>query len=271
MQTSGIIETYYPSFTKSEKVAADYILQEGYAKISELTLLEFSNLLNIGEATIVRFCRKMNLKGFQELKFMLAIDSEKEKQEDADKHEFIKNNLIQTIQTTDHMIVQKEVDKAIKLMEQATSVLFYGIATSGITATMGESRLFRFGKATKVITDSHRQSMQAGLSDQSCLIIAISVSGETKDLLDAVLIGKEKGCKIIGITNHVTSTLAKVADCVFLTCGKVNLINSGTCSSMVSQLFVLDILTSGYALHNTDNVMKASENIAKTMIYKTRE
>ncbi|MEY8742740.1 MurR/RpiR family transcriptional regulator [Bacillales bacterium AN1005] len=68
MQTLGIIESYYPSFTKSEKRIADFII-ESNSKVIDLTLSELAVMLNVGEATIVRFCRKMKLKGFQELKF----------------------------------------------------------------------------------------------------------------------------------------------------------------------------------------------------------
>ena len=69
MQTLGIIESYYPSFTKSEKRIADFII-ESNSKVIDLTLSELAVMLNVGEATIVRFCRKMKLKGFQELKFL---------------------------------------------------------------------------------------------------------------------------------------------------------------------------------------------------------
>ena len=87
MQTLGIIESYYPSFTKSEKRIADFII-ESNSKVIDLTLSELAVMLNVGEATIVRFCRKMKLKGFQELKFLLAIDDDG-KQQETDKHECI--------------------------------------------------------------------------------------------------------------------------------------------------------------------------------------
>ena len=257
MQTLGIIESYYPSFTKSEKVI-------------DLTLSELAVMLNVGEATIVRFCRKMKLKGFQELKFLLAIDDDG-KQQETDKHECIKNNLIQTIQITDSMIQQEEINHAIQLIEEAEYIYFFGIGTSGLAASMGESRLFRFGKQTKAVTDSHRQLMQASLCNEKNLIIIVSVSGETKDLIEAAEVAIKTGCKIITITNHITSTLAKLSDCVIISYGKVNLMNAGTFSSMVSQLFILDILTSGYGLHNAGSVRIARENIARVIYGKTRD
>ena len=256
MQTLGIIESYYPSFTKSEKRIADFII-ESNSKVIDLTLSELAVMLNVGEATIVRFCRKMKLKGFQELKFLLAIDDDG-KQQETDKHECIKNNLIQTIQITDSMIRQEEINHAIQLIEEAEYIYFFGIGTSGLAASMGESRLFRFGKQTKAVTDSHRQLMQASLCNE-------------KDLIEAAEVAIKTGCKIITITNHITSMLAKLSDCVIISYGKVNLMNAGTFSSMVSQLFILDILTSGYGLHNAGSVRIARENIARVIYGKTRD
>lgn len=270
MQTLGIIESYYPSFTKSEKRVADFILQDS-TKITDLTLSELAVTLDVGEATIVRFCRKIKLKGFQELKFLLAIDNDGKQQDNTDKHEFIKNNLIQTIQITDSMIHQDEINHAIQMIEKAEFIYFFGIGTSGLAASMGESRLFRFGKQTKALTDSHRQLMQASLCNEKSLIIIVSVSGETKDLIEAAETAKKTGCGIITITNHITSTLAKLSDCVIISYGKVNLMNAGTFSSMVSQLFILDILTSGYGLNNAGTVRIARENIARAIYGKTRD
>ena len=75
MQTIGSIETCYPTFTKSERKVADYILEHRKEGIEHITLAEFSSMLGVGEATIVRFCRKIDLKGFQELKFTLAVEA----------------------------------------------------------------------------------------------------------------------------------------------------------------------------------------------------
>ena len=53
------------------------------------------------------------------------------------------------------------------------------------------------------MTDSHRQLMQASLCNEKNLIIIVSVSGETKDLIEAAEVAIKTGCKIITITNHI--------------------------------------------------------------------
>lgn len=270
MQTIGLIETCYPSLTKSEKKVADYILKHKKEGIEHITLSEFSRMLEVGEATIVRFCRKINMKGFQELKFTLAVEST-EAEQNEEKREDIKQNLINTIEITDEMISQKKIDEAVELIKKAEDVYFFGIGTSGLSASMGEARLFRFGKKTKAVTDSHRQNMQASLCDKTSLIIAVSVSGETKDLIEALSLAKKAGAKILVITNHIHSSLAKLADCVLISYGKMNIINAGTFSTMVSQVFLLDLITSGYAIRYSEDAVKSKEKIARSVMNKTSD
>ena len=69
-----VIKENFSSFTKAEKKIADYILQDKENHIIAMTLAELSATLNLGEATIVRFCRKINCKGFQDMKFAIALE-----------------------------------------------------------------------------------------------------------------------------------------------------------------------------------------------------
>lgn len=271
MQTIGSIETCYPTFTKSERKVADYILEHRREGIEHITLAEFSSMLGVGEATIVRFCRKIDLKGFQELKFTLAVESAEANDPSEGKREDIKCNLINIIEMTDEMVSQKQIDSAVEMIRKAEDIYFFGIGTSGLSASMGEARLFRFGKRTKAVTDSHVQSMQASLCDENSLIITVSVSGETKDMVEAVSLAKETGARIIVITNHMHSTLAKLGDCVLISYGKTNVVNAGTFSTMVSQMFLLDLIISGYAIRYINDTAKPREKIARSVMNKIND
>ena len=65
------IDMYYDSLSNKEKIIADYIKKNG-SNIMYQTLSEVSKILNVGEATIMRFCQKLQLSGFQELKLEAA-------------------------------------------------------------------------------------------------------------------------------------------------------------------------------------------------------
>ena len=71
MKYINIIESFYPSLSKQEKKVADYILEEK-GKISYQSLQEIAKKISVGEATIVRFVKKIGFNGFQDLKINIA-------------------------------------------------------------------------------------------------------------------------------------------------------------------------------------------------------
>lgn len=79
MNTKHMIKETYSTFTKTEKRVADYLLNNH--EIDYLRLAELANHLKVGEATIIRFCRKLKFKGYQDFKFSIALDEAKEKGE----------------------------------------------------------------------------------------------------------------------------------------------------------------------------------------------
>ena len=68
------IKLLYDKMGKAEKRIADWIL-ENPGKIIPLSIIELAEQCECGEATIVRFAKRLNLNGFQELKFSLSVES----------------------------------------------------------------------------------------------------------------------------------------------------------------------------------------------------
>lgn len=267
MSITGKIESCFPSFTKSEQTIARFILDHRRDGVEQYLLGDLSRDLGVGEATIVRFCRKLGLGGFKELKFLLSVENE-EDAGDGEGQRDIKENLIASIKTTDSMVSRRDLSEVVDLIGSAHEVFFFGIGTSGLSAAMGETRLFRFGKRTRAITEAHAQSMQASLCDEGSLIIAVSVSGETTDLIEAVLLAKEMGATVVTITSYLHSSLAECSDYVLISSGKPNYINAGGFSTVVSQMYLLDLITSEYAVRFSDEVARSKEQIARSIINK---
>ena len=69
-RTSLQIKLLYDKMGSAEKRIADWIF-ENSGKIISLSIVELAEQCNCGEATIVRFAKRLGLNGFQELKFFL--------------------------------------------------------------------------------------------------------------------------------------------------------------------------------------------------------
>ncbi|WP_300379503.1 MurR/RpiR family transcriptional regulator [Clostridium sp.] len=269
MKYIAMIESCYPSLSKSERKVADYILTERGNIIYE-TLLEISKKINVGEATILRFVKKVGFSGFQDLKLQIAKDDEPVNESYHENYiDSIASNMTNTIINTKKVLDVEQLNIGIDLIEKSNKLFFYGVGASGLAANEAQSRFVRMGKTGIAITDNHFQMMYSYLCGEGDVIIALSLSGYTKDIIDSLKIAKKQNAKIISITNYALSPVAQLADCLLLTAGKENLLDGGSLISKISQLYIIDLLCTGYALLNKEYVLNLKGKTAELLIDKS--
>jgi len=98
--------------------------------------------------------------------------------------------------------------------------------------------------------------------------MAISVSGETRDLIESVVSAKRNGARIVSITGYAQSTLAQISDYVLVSYGKTIYSNQGTFSMVVSQMYLLDLITSRYVTTHSEDVAPIQEKVYRSMMHK---
>ncbi len=249
----SVIHSFGDTYTKSEEKIIAY-LQKNVKDVVYMSVTELSDVLGIGETTIVRFCKKLGYKGYHDFKLAIAQDDTIHK-EKIDKNNIpikqqISSNMIAILEDSLHLILQDSIDSSVKMIEEAKNVYFYGLGPSGITAIEAQSKFFRIDHKFHAITDSHFQMMSAQIMSKEDLIIVITISGSTKDIISAVIDAKIRGAKIIAITNYQKSPITKYSDLVLLTSGKMDLSNGGSLVEKISQLYVIDILFMEYISKN---------------------
>ncbi|MDO5717446.1 MAG: MurR/RpiR family transcriptional regulator [Tissierellia bacterium] len=271
MKYINIIQSFYPSLSKSEKKVADLVLGKKDEMIY-MTLQEVSREAMVGEATILRFCRKIGYDGFQSLK--LSIAEEKDFIREKEPNCFIgkvTQNLHNTIDNTRDTINLDDIEKTSNLINLASRVFIYGIGSSGNVALDMQSRLLRFGKTVYPVTDSHYQLMNSSIMNEEDLVIAFSLTGYTEEIIDSISLAKKNKAKIIAITNHILSPLANLADIVLITAGKESPIDGGSISAMISQLYIADLICTSYATDNRERAKEMRIKTSQSIIGKTKE
>lgn len=269
MKYLSMIDSCYSDLTKSEKKIADYIKKVGKEIIYQ-SIQEFTQSVKVGDATVIRFCRKIGLDGFQDLKLQIAIDDLSEQPLTFESYiDDIQNNFKHSIDNTISMIDEKGLNQAIELIENASRVYAFGTGASGLSALELQVSFLRVGKNVKAVVDTHFQAMEASVLTEQDLIIVLSHSGRTSDIYDAVSIAKKNNVTAITITNNKLSPIAKLSDVVLSTAMKKSLIDGGTLSAKVSQLLVIDILTTGYALRNKKQSSELKQRIAESILHKS--
>jgi DNA-binding MurR/RpiR family transcriptional regulator len=275
----SLIRSSYNSFTNTEKKVADYIL-ENIKDVIYMSITDLADACNVGESSVFRFCKTMDLKGYQEFKIALAhslsldegapvLSSEITKQDTiGDLSSKILTTNVNALTETFNLINEKEISNAIDAMINANRIHFFGVGASLMTAMEAKNKFMRITNKTECSLDSHLQIMTAALLTEEDVAILISYSGSTKDTIDVAKLAKENRAKLICITRFAKSPLTNYSDITLLCGSNEGPLQGGSLSAKISQLYLLDILYAEYFRRTQRESTINKENTAKSVIEK---
>ncbi len=261
-----LINSILPELTKSERKVAQLVLDER-EKLTNMTIMDISQVAHVSEASVMRFCNKIGFKRLIDFKIQIAKDATSSYKttlgSTSQEDEFV-----ELVKNTASLVNDEKINRVVDLIENSEQLYFYGIASSGISARIGEDCFQRMGLRTSVVTEEHFQMLKAANMTERDMIIALSLSGNTRDLCDACQLAKDNHATVVAITSYPNSKLAKMADIVLLTSAEENLVDGGKITGSVSQLYVLDALKRGYEHRHLDAVARLKSLIGETIITK---
>jgi DNA-binding MurR/RpiR family transcriptional regulator len=242
------IECSMEKLTSTEKDIANYIIKHP-EEISLLSISQIAKKLHISPATITRFCQKISFSGFNEFKHELKryIDLSNKPTISTDIKEIdyfakLYQNHLNIIDNTFKKVTYTNIKQAVALLTNASKVHVYGIGNSGIAAQEFKSKFFRIGINVETVTDPHQAVMDAALSTEDSLVIGISVSGKTKEVINAVSIAKKQGASILVFTGEKDSELAGLADITLLVMNKSSMHMGQNISPSLPLLLLFDLV-----------------------------
>jgi len=269
------IETLLTSFTKTEKKIADFVLKN-HKKVVYMSLTELSDQLSVSEGSIVRFCQKLDLKGFHPFKILLAsVNSDESCSDEMYSNmksgdlnslgEYLAKKNIEVINNTCDMMKSSSLQKCVDMILKSKNILIAGVGSSGNTSQDAFYKLMRMGFNCRTSSDPHILAMMAAQLKKGDLLLAISQSGSTLEIVDISKIAKESGAKIISITGYARSPLEKYSDEVLLTPTREAPYESGALRSKIAQLYVLELLVTAVFNQNKDISEKNIEMTADSV------
>lgn len=265
------VESVFPSFTKSERKISDYIEDNG-EKVVFMSIKDLSDEIEVGEATVVRFYKKVGYSGFQDLKMDLVKEDFGEKYEEHENFiEEISQNYKSIIDSTISLLEVDKINTFVKKVKESKHIYIYGVGASGLAAREAEASFFRAGLNTKAISDSHFQAMNSSILKEGTMIIAYSLSGTTKDVYDSIKIARDNKAYIVAITNYPRSAIGSLADLVFTTAKKESLLEGGSLGAKMSQLLITDVLSTAYSMVDKEEFINIKKKTAQAIISKSVE
>ena len=258
----------YPALRPAEKRVAQVILSDPREAV-HYSITQLAENAEVRDATVVKFCKRLGYKGYQEFKIMLAQDVAVKPQlihgevEPGNDVQTIKEKIFQAnisaLQETAQVLETEALERAVQALANAGEIHFYGVGASGIVALDAEQKFSRIGLRTSAFLDTHLQIARAVHLREGDVAVCLSFSGETVEIVEALRAAKQAGALTIAITSFSGSTLAREADVLLLTSTQQNLFRSGAIASRLTQLSTIDVLFIAVALVDHERAQEAVE------------
>jgi len=155
-----------------------------------------------------------------------------------------------------------DIEKAVDYIKNAKNIYITGSGTSYNSALIAKQILSKYVKIKSEPIISSELQFSPEIIERDSVLIAISQSGESADVLEAVRIAKKLNCKIISIVNLLTSSLVRKSDITLgMNCGPE--IGVAATKSFTAQLTILYKIVQKLSNNITIDFEKFAESILK--------
>lgn len=245
------INGVYPNLGRMEQRVANFI--KNYPEeVVRLPINVLADKVGVSSSTIVRLCRRLGIEGYSDLKLQLAqdlaagtcqafSDSSCAKGPEA-LIQATQERLLASINDTLRFLDAANLVRAGKFLQSAQSILVIGTGGSAAVATLFNYNLIKLGYPSQASTDFVAIPLILDRMGPKDVLVAISHSGSTSSVDEAVGMAKHNGCRVIGLTNYPESVIARQSDVVLTTAVIESPYGSEGGPIRVAQIAVLDAL-----------------------------
>jgi RpiR family transcriptional regulator, carbohydrate utilization regulator len=222
----AIIKDSYSELRPAERRVADVVLADVTFAV-DASNGDIAKRSETSEPTVTRFCRAIGCAGVRDFKLKLAqstvverlyLDVPKERRPSADRSPLWKEVIGEAraaLAVVEDTLSPADVLMAAELISAARQVMIFGLGGSSTAlAQEVQNRLFRYGVVAYAHADPYILKMSAATLRPGDLVIAISSTGRTPEVVEVVEVvelARRYRAKAIGITAP-DSELAAICD-----------------------------------------------------------
>ncbi len=207
--------------------------------VLKMSVRDLAEETYVSTATIVRFCQKLDCQGFVEFKTKLKLFYENSMLPNIDDEVDVLLDFFNYSRSDDF---KHRIDVFVKYIQEARTICFVGIGTSGILGEYGARYFSNVGYFSQSISDPYYPPLVD--HNDTHLLIVLSESGETREVIDQIRIYQSNHTKILVITNKPDSTIDKMADAsIYYYVKDIILPQTYNISSQIPVLYIIERLT----------------------------
>lgn len=280
MNTLDKIQSHLERLSKSERKVAEVILASPQTAIHS-SIATLARMADVSEPTVNRFCRRLDTKGFPDFKLHLAqslangtpyVNRNVEEDDSVDSYTSkIFESVMASLDTVKANLDIAAINRAVDLLTQAKKISFFGLGASAAVAHDAMNKFFRFNIPVVYFDDIVMQRMSCMSSSEGDVVVLISHTGRTKNLVEMAHLARENDATVLAITSRDTplaqaATLALLLDVPEDTDVYMPMV------SRIAQLTLIDVLATGFTLRRgakfRDNLKRVKEALKESRFDK---
>lgn len=248
----GLIRAKYNTLSRSQMQVAEYVTGNP-EKVMLLSLADLAAACGVSEPTIMRFLRKLGYQSYQVFRVNVAQntarDTDKALYSDVapgDSCEEIMRKVISSTKCSlddlPQVLEPAAIEQACRAMLRARRVMVVGVGASYAIAFDLCHKLLKLGIDAQCYNDPHIINIACDNLDGESVLVAISHSGESREILWGASAAAAAGCPVYAITSFSSSSLAKSATLNIISASLETNYRSDAMTSRIIQLCIIDML-----------------------------
>jgi RpiR family carbohydrate utilization transcriptional regulator len=255
------LSTQQDQLNRSERKVAKVIAADPQSA-TRMSIAALAELAQVSEPTVNRMCRSFGLKGYPDFKLELAQSmargtpyvSQSVNQNDtaAQYTDKIFTSTMASLDAARQQVDSKTIERAVDYLSQAHQICFCGMGASGAVAQDALHKFFRFNIPVVAHNDYLMMRMTAAAAKRGDVLVLLSFTGRTKEMLEVARIGRGAGALVISITAP-NSPLAHESSLVLDVQAPEDTDVYMPMQSRMIQLTLIDVLATGVILRRGED------------------
>lgn len=235
-----IIEAKYENFTATEREIAKFFIHN--TEIMDFSVHATAARLFVSKSSLTRFAQKCGFKGYREFIYQYEASISRYKIVITGKARSVLNIYQDFLNRAYDLLDEMQIARIEKYISKAEQIYVCGKGSSGMAASEMEFRFMRIGVNIDSIQDSDRMRMQSVFINNRNLVIGISISGTSEDVLYMLRETHRRGAKTVLMTARSDESFDEYCDEVLLLPRMGNLNHGNEISPQFPILIMIDIL-----------------------------
>ncbi|WP_068607588.1 ROK family protein [Paenibacillus swuensis] len=213
-----MIESQMNRLTKREQDIAKYIMQN-MESVPNYTISELARQINVSEATITRFCQKLEFGSYHRLRMFAKeafVSTRLYEPSETGSLEEVKEAYLNVLKKMDTLYNKHDIVMFKRWLKDASQVFLYGGGELSLMTQQLKLKLIQLGIRADAFSSDYEMESSTSLMNEGTLVVGICTTGYTSGVVAMLERAKASGARTVAITSQQDAPLTKLSDLCLL-------------------------------------------------------